>query len=736
MRALRAFLRNPVWIFYAVATALLLAFAVTLFVRHAGQTWAFVDNQGVDGLEVMLALACLTRAASRRPGRGPALALGLGLLCWAVGDVIWSTDPVSSVSIADAFYLAFYPLACVALVLLTRSHVARIRANVWLDGLVAGLGAAAVLAAFAFDTILSSINGSSLTVAVNLAYPIGDLALLALAIGALVLVPGTPARLLVFAAGCTLMAVGDTVYLFQSSAGSYQVGTPVNLTWPLAILAMSVSVWIGMGNRVRSVTVERAPRLVIPAVAAVACVVILMLGNVGHVSAVALGMAAATLVAAAVRLVFSLRELRGMTEARRHEAATDELTGLANRRQMLDELARAFHALRSGDVQCVALLLIDLDHFKEVNDSFGHQTGDALLKQIGPRISAVTRPTDLVARLGGDEFAVILTGADARFATSVAQRITDALAEPIVVESAALHVGGSIGVAVAPLHARSADELIRCADVAMYRAKGAKSDFDIYEAALDDGPDKFRLIEDLRQALDDGSSLTLHYQPEVDLRTGRVVTVEALLRWPHPTLGMIPPEHLLNLAEEGGMIRPLTDWVFRRALRRLRPLVERGAPGLGGGEPVGHRPARRLAAGTRGEPAGAGRPAPRGSRARDHRAHDHGRPRASQARHRRPGRPRRAGLDRRLRHRVLLPGPPERAGRRRTEARPHVHGPSAGRRAGRAGRVHRPVGHRPRPRRRPLGGGGGHRADRVHGPARRARLRHRARVRHPGAPRR
>ncbi|HXY28186.1 MAG TPA: bifunctional diguanylate cyclase/phosphodiesterase, partial [Acidimicrobiales bacterium] len=210
--------------------------------------------------------------------------------------------------------------------------------------------------------------------------------------------------------------------------------------------------------------------------------------------------------------------------------------------------------------------LIDLDHFKEVNDSFGHQTGDVLLKQIGPRISAVIRPTDLVARLGGDEFAVILTGADGRFATSVAQRITDALCEPIEVDRASLHIGASIGVAVAPVHADTADELIRCADVAMYRAKGAKSAFDIYEAALDDGAERFRLIEDLRQALEDGSSLTLHYQPEIDLRTGQVVTVEALLRWPHPTLGMIPPEHLLNLAEENGMIRPLTDWVFHRAV--------------------------------------------------------------------------------------------------------------------------------------------------------------------------
>ena len=563
---LGALLGNPVWAFYGVAAVVLVAFGVTLVVRPVGQSWSFVDNQLVDTFEVVVALACLARAVSRRPGRGPALALGLGLLCWATGDVIWSINPASSVSLADAFYLAMYPLACIALVLLTRSAVGRMQANVWLDGLIAGLGAAAVCAALAFDAIAHAISGGALSMLVNLAYPIGDLLLLALAVGAIVVVPGTPARLLMFAAGCAVMAIGDTVYLFQSSNNSYQVGTLLDLTWPLAILAMSISVWIGVGQHVRSPASERAPRLVIPAIAAVACVVILMLGNVEHISAVALGLATATLLAAAARLAVSLREMRGMTETHHRESVTDELTGLANRRQMRDELGRAFHALRGGDVQYVALLMIDLDHFKEVNDSFGHQTGDALLKQIGPRISAVIRPSDLVARLGGDEFAVILTGADARFATSVAQRITEALHEPIVVDTASLHVGASIGVAVAPVHADSAEELIRCADVAMYRAKNAKSDFDIYEAALDDGADRFRLIEDLRQALDGGSTLTLHYQPEIDLHTGQVVTVEALLRWPHPTLGMIPPENLLNLAEENGMIRSLTDWVFQRAL--------------------------------------------------------------------------------------------------------------------------------------------------------------------------
>ena len=135
---------------------------------------------------------------------------------------------------------------------------------------------------------------------------------------------------------------------------------------------------------------------------------------------------------------------------------------------------------------------------------------------------------------------------------------------------ASLHVGASIGVALAPEHAHSADELLHCADIAMYRAKNERGSFDVYEAALDDEADRFALIEDLRVAMADGS-LALHYQPEVDLQTGRVVTVEALLRWPHPTLGLIPPEHLLALAEESGLVHSLAAWVFEEAISECAP---------------------------------------------------------------------------------------------------------------------------------------------------------------------
>ncbi len=355
--------------------------------------------------------------------------------------------------------------------------------------------------------------------------------------------------------------------LHQLSPSALASGAPLDLLVPAGMVAMTGSLWLRPRLSQRSPLAEKAPRMAILALVLVACPVLLVLGNLGRVNAIALGLAGATIIVAATRMAVSLREQRALNVSQQQQATTDDLTGLGNRRRLLDELQRALAGMPEGGTQAsgLALLLIDLDHFKEINDSFGHQTGDALLREIGPRIRQVVRRNDLVARLGGDEFAVVLYGADAYKATTVARRITTLLQEPIDVSTASLHVGASIGVALAPEHATSADELIRCADIAMYRAKNERGSFDVYEAALDDEGDRFELIEDLRVAMADGS-LALHYQPEIDLRTGEVLTVEALLRWPHPTLGLIPPEHLLALAEESGLIHSLATWVFEEAV--------------------------------------------------------------------------------------------------------------------------------------------------------------------------
>jgi diguanylate cyclase (GGDEF)-like protein len=412
-------------------------------------------------------------------------------------------------------------------------------------------------------------------VAVNLAYPIGDLVLLALVVGAVVVAPGLPLRLLLLVVGCALLALGDTVYLFQSAANTYVVGTPLDITWPTALLVMSASAWVRLRPATARET-EHTPRFLIPGLAAAGGLTILVLGSVRHVSSVAVGLAAASLVAAGLRMMLSLGEIRRLVESRRHQAVTDELTGLHNRRQLLQRLQLALGGTDDETgVRAVALLFIDLDQFKEINDSFGHAVGDQLLQAIGPRLGQVVRSADTLARLGGDEFAVVLVGADGAYAETVARRITRALEEPFVVGGTEMHIGASIGIALAPEHATSPAELMRCADVAMYRTKRAHCAFDVYEARLDSGATHIHLMESLRTAIEE-RSLILYYQPLIDLRTRAIVTMEALVRWVHPTLGPVPPDHFIPPAEEAGLIRQVTRFVLGEATAQCAPWWHEG----------------------------------------------------------------------------------------------------------------------------------------------------------------
>src|ERR1019366_8120463 len=206
---------------------------------------------------------------------------------------------------------------------------------------------------------------------------------------------------------------------------------------------------------------------------------------------------------------------------------------------VLDEFFSG-RAAGTNDAGYLALLLLDLDHFKEINDSFGHPVGDEILKMLGPRLKSVLRHTDVLARLGGDEFGVVIADADADYATVIAERLTTQIEQPFMLPVASLHVSVSIGIALAPSHGDHSAELLRCADIAMYRAKAAGSAFQIYEKILDDRLGHLRLAEDLRAVIA-SKGLRLYYQPQYELRTGKVVGVEALLRWPHAELGLLSP---------------------------------------------------------------------------------------------------------------------------------------------------------------------------------------------------
>lgn len=271
----------------------------------------------------------------------------------------------------------------------------------------------------------------------------------------------------------------------------------------------------------------------------------------------------------AIAVATDITERQRAEAALQHQALHDPLTDLPNRALLGEHLQQTLRgAERDGTAASFALL--DLNRFKEVNDTLGHHAGDVLLQHVALRVQGALRASDIVARLGGDEFAVLLPGADAAAAIPVIQRILAALAAPCIIDGHSLDVGGSLGLAVYPAHGADAATMLRHADVAMYVAKRAGSGYAVYDAAHDRySTTRLTLESDLRQAIE-GDGLQLHYQPKVDLSNGRLYRVEALVRWCHPTLGQLPPDQFIPLAEQTGLITPLTHWVLQEALRQLQ----------------------------------------------------------------------------------------------------------------------------------------------------------------------
>jgi diguanylate cyclase (GGDEF)-like protein len=256
------------------------------------------------------------------------------------------------------------------------------------------------------------------------------------------------------------------------------------------------------------------------------------------------------------------RRLRRHATQHEYEALHDALTGLPNRKWFRE---RAEQVVESG--QPAAIILVDLDRFKDVNDTLGHHAGDELLRIVAQRLPARLRTDDTVARLGGDEFGLILAGvSDATQVRELLEQVREELAAQIVLDTVPLSVEASFGVALFPAHGDTVEVLLQHADAAMYQGKQGISGVVVYESATAANPTHRLIVQgELRRALE-REELVLHYQPKVELATGRICGVEALVRWDHPQRGLLPPAEFLPAAEQSNLIDPLTTWVLRRAL--------------------------------------------------------------------------------------------------------------------------------------------------------------------------
>ena len=269
------------------------------------------------------------------------------------------------------------------------------------------------------------------------------------------------------------------------------------------------------------------------------------------------------------------REHKRSEERLRYLARYDPLTGLPNRNFLYDRLADELLS-RERKGEPVALMILNFDHFREINNTMGHQTGDLLLQQVAPRLQKDVGGCEAIARLAGDQFAIVLPAADERAAVLAAEAVLRSLESPFLIGDLTLAAGASIGIAVFPKHAADPDMLLRRADVALHLAKEAGSSYTVYAPERDSySPERLALMAELHHGIT-GGQLFLNYQPKLDLRTGRISGVEALARWRHPKRGLIPPDQFIPMAERTGSIKSLTMWAIRTALMQSKSWCEQG----------------------------------------------------------------------------------------------------------------------------------------------------------------
>ena len=555
-----------------------------------------LSNLGQCLAPMLAAGACVLasrRAITERQALGWKLLAG-SAGCWALGQVVWTYYEVSGAaapfpSFADVGYLLAVPLALAAIWTLTIRNSASSWFVAVLDGLILAGGLLAISWALVLGAAWEEGGDSPFLFALTLAYPVGDLVVVSAVLLAIMRTDRNrdAVPLVVIAVGLVVLGVADSIFVWTTMQGTEQAVSIADIGWTAGYLvlvyAASVYPLPVASGRAELHAAPSLRRAALPlTVVCVAWVIRMVLVATGQPEDEFLTLLTITTVALVLlRFLMTMRENQALTSSLEekigeltareqqlsHQALHDPLTGLANRRLFSDRVEHALNrSRRTGDLS--AVLFIDLDDFKTVNDSLGHAAGDRLLASVAARLSGCVRPGDTVARLGGDEFGILLEEMEGpEHASHVARRILESLDMAFPLDGRQVFTRASVGVAVADATSGHAGaDLLSDADVALYAAKGSgKSTFREFERTMRvTAIERLELGQDLRQALHQ-NQFFCHYQPIVDLVTGRIVALEALLRWDHPHRGLVGPNSFIELAEESGMIGEIGMAVLQMA---------------------------------------------------------------------------------------------------------------------------------------------------------------------------